>query len=71
MASTITKRCTVCRKFRRYDPDDRYCIECGHEGLESACECGRAFDYDIPESGNVHCPRCGKPLRGKSPEYDA
>jgi hypothetical protein len=70
MPSTITKRCAVCRKFRAYDPDDKYCVECGHEDLESACKCGRAFDYDIPEEGAVHCPRCGTSFRGKSPEYD-
>ena len=70
MASTITKRCTVCRQFRAYDPDDKYCVECGHDALEAACECGRAFDYAIPEAGSVHCPRCGKSFRGKAPEYD-
>jgi hypothetical protein len=71
MPATITKRCSVCRKFRTYDPDDVYCVECGHEGLTTACECGRVFDYLIPEAGKAHCPRCGKSLRGKAPEYDA
>jgi hypothetical protein len=70
MASTVTKQCGVCRKFRTYDPDDSYCVECGHEGLETACQCGRVFDYAIPESGPAHCPRCGKSFRGKLPEFD-
>ena len=71
MATTITKQCTVCRKFRQYDPDDSYCVECGHEGLATACSCGRVFDYPIPEFGPAHCPRCGKSFRGKLPEFDA
>lgn len=70
MATTVTKRCGICRKFRPYDPDDLYCVACGHEGLETACECGRVFDFAIPETGPAHCPRCGKSFRGKSPEYD-
>lgn len=70
MPATVTKRCTVCRTFRAYDPDDKYCVECGHEDLEATCSCGRAFDYAIPEAGPVHCPRCGKSFRGKAAEYD-
>ena len=71
MATTLTKRCAVCGRFRAYDPDDNYCVICGHDGLESECTCGRSFDYVIPETGPVHCPRCGRPFRGKAPEYDA
>ena len=56
--------------IRKMVDDDKYCVECGHEDLEAACTCGRAFDYEIPETGRVHCPRCGKSFRGKSPEYD-
>jgi hypothetical protein len=71
MATTVTKRCPVCTRFRSYDPDDTYCVECGHEGLEGACTCGRAYDYEIPKEGmQAHCPRCGRPFRGKLPEYD-
>ena len=33
--STMTKRCTVCGRFRAYDTEDEYCIGCGHEGLQS------------------------------------
>jgi hypothetical protein len=70
MPVPVTKRCPTCTRFNQYDPDDRYCVNCGHDGLEGACSCGRVFDYVIPESGSAHCPRCGKPLRGKAPEYD-
>ena len=42
--TTITKRCSVCGRFRAYDPDDVFCIGCGHEGLESECECGTYGD---------------------------
>lgn len=71
MATTVTKRCTVCRRFRSYDPNDQYCVECGHDTLQASCDCGRTFDYDIPAEGPVHCPRCGRGFRGKAPEYDA
>ena len=69
--TTVTKRCAVCTRFRAYAPDDNYCVNCGHDGLETACSCGREFDYVIPEAGPVHCPRCGRPFHGKHPEYDA
>ena len=65
---SITKRCTVCGRFRAYDTDDEFCIGCGHEGLESECECGRAYDYALAEAGDIHCPRCGRVLRGRSAE---
>jgi hypothetical protein len=66
--SATTKRCTVCGRFRAYDDDDAFCIGCGHEGLESACACGRAFDYALAESADIHCPRCGRVLRGRTSE---
>ncbi|MBC7673688.1 MAG: hypothetical protein H7247_14810 [Polaromonas sp.] len=61
---TITKRCAVCGRFRAYDPDDTFCIGCGHDALESHCTCGRAFEYALHEAGDMHCPRCGRVLRG-------
>jgi len=69
--SVMTKRCSVCGRFRSYDPDDRYCIGCGNESLENACACGRAYDYALSETGAVHCPRCGRAFHGKSEEFDA
>lgn len=65
-----TKRCAVCGKFREYDEDDRYCIPCGHESLESQCECGRSFDYALSEKDQVHCPRCGRSWKGRDRGYD-
>lgn len=64
----ITKRCTVCGRFRAYVAEDEFCIGCGHEGLESECECGRAYDYALAESSDIHCPRCGRVLRGRTAE---
>ena len=61
---TETKRCTVCGRFRAYDPDDEFCIVCGNDALERECSCGRAFDYALAETGDIHCPRCGRVLRG-------
>jgi hypothetical protein len=66
--SPTTKRCAVCGRFRAYDEDDEFCIGCGHEGLEAECACGRAFDYALVESGDIHCPRCGRVLRGRTSE---
>jgi len=65
-----TKRCAVCGRFRAYDPADGYCIVCGHEALEAECTCGRAFDFALAEQGDVHCPRCGRVLRGRAPEIE-
>ena len=44
--TTITKRCSVCGRFRAYDPDDVFCIGCGHEGLESECDQQREAGAD-------------------------
>lgn len=66
----ITKRCPVCGRFRAYERDDEFCIVCGHEGLEPECACGRPYGYALAEEGDVHCPRCGKVLRGRNPEFE-
>ncbi len=71
MSNHVAKRCAVCGRFRSYEPDDRYCIGCGHDGLESACTCGRSFEFALTEAGPLHCPRCGRAFHGKSPEFDA
>jgi hypothetical protein len=54
----------VCGRFRAYRDDDRFCVVCGNEALEAACACGRAYDYALDEEGDLHCPRCGRGLRG-------
>lgn len=64
------KRCAVCGKFRAYEDEDRYCLVCGHDGLEPECTCGRAFEYALAEEGDLYCPRCGRTLRGRSPEFE-
>lgn len=70
---TITKRCTVCARFRQYADDDAFCVICGNEALESECVCGREYDYAL-EDGNqgasLHCPRCGRSLRGRSTDFE-
>jgi hypothetical protein len=70
MPSVVTKRCTVCGRFRSYEPDDQFCIGCGHDALEDECSCGRDFSYALKEEGPLHCPRCGKSFHGKSAEFD-
>jgi hypothetical protein len=68
---TSIRRCAVCARFRAYEEDDRYCLACGHEGLEAACTCGRAFDYALNEGdGELHCPRCGRSLRGRADDFE-
>ena len=69
MEQPVTKRCAVCGRFRAYQPDDGYCIVCGHEALESNCDCGREYEYALGETGPIHCPRCGKAFHGKSSEF--
>ena len=61
---SVTKRCAVCGRFRAYDGTDQFCIVCGHDALEQLCSCGRDFEYALAETGDVHCPRCGRVLRG-------
>jgi hypothetical protein len=60
----ITKRCAVCGSFRAYEPEDEFCIVCGNDELEVECSCGRDFEYALAEQGDIHCPRCGRTLRG-------
>jgi DNA-directed RNA polymerase subunit RPC12/RpoP len=63
----IVKRCATCSRIRAYEDDDAFCLGCGIDSLESACECGRAYDYALTEPGDeLHCPRCGRRLRGRA-----
>jgi hypothetical protein len=70
---TLTKRCVVCGRFRHYTEDDAFCVICGNESLESSCSCGRAYDYAL-EPGNeattLHCPKCGRGLKGRSTDFE-
>ena len=53
---TTVKRCAVCSRFRAYEADDRFCLACGHEGLEGACDCGRTFEFAVHEAeGDLFC----------------
>jgi hypothetical protein len=69
-ADPVTRRCAVCGRFRSYEPEDGFCIVCGHDHLESACGCGRGYGYALAENGDVHCPRCGRVLRGQPGGYE-
>ncbi len=69
MPGETIQRCAVCGRFRRYRDDDAFCVVCGSEALEDACGCGRSYDYALTEEGDLHCPRCGKGLRGPSGEF--
>lgn len=61
------KRCATCGRFRAYQDDDVYCTVCGNASLESACGCGRSYDYALAEDSlELHCPRCGRRLRGRA-----
>jgi hypothetical protein len=71
---TLTKRCAVCGRFRHYVDDDAFCVICGNESLESECTCGRNYDYALEEGNqgaSLHCPKCGRSLRGRSTEFEA
>ena len=69
---SVTKRCSVCGRFRAYDATDAFCIVCGHDSLEEQCDCGREYDYALAEAtDSLHCPRCGRVLRGRRKEFDA
>jgi predicted RNA-binding Zn-ribbon protein involved in translation (DUF1610 family) len=69
--ATVPMRCAACGRFRAYAPDDRFCLLCGHDALETACACGRAFNYALVETGaSLHCPRCGRAWRGRASEFD-
>jgi rubrerythrin len=70
---TITKRCSVCGRFRHYAEDDAFCVICGNESLESECTCGRGYDYALEEGNqgaSLHCPKCGRALRGRSTDFE-
>lgn len=69
MSDGLVKRCAVCGRFRPYRDDDAFCLVCGSDALESACGCGRRYDYALAEDGDLHCPRCGRGLRGPSGEF--
>ena len=64
-------RCATCGRFRDYREGDRFCLTCGTESLHDGCSCGREYDYALKEDGDLHCPRCGLRLRGRSTEFDA
>ncbi|GAC1479953.1 MAG: hypothetical protein NVS1B4_24880 [Gemmatimonadaceae bacterium] len=66
---SVVKRCSICARFASYEERDAYCVACGNEGLADACECGRSFDYALDARGDLYCPRCGRSLRGRAPEF--
>jgi hypothetical protein len=67
----IAKRCATCARFRAYEPGDRFCLVCGSDDLEESCECGRAYDYALAETGEMHCPRCGRSLAGRVDGFES
>jgi hypothetical protein len=70
----IAKRCSICARFRPYGEEDAYCIICGNQSLESTCSCGRGYDYALDEHNtdtmSLHCPKCGKSLKGRSADFE-
>lgn len=69
----VVKRCSVCGRFRHYTEGDSYCVICGNGSLEDQCECGRGFEFALEEGNqgeSLHCPRCGRSLRGRSDDFD-
>ena len=70
----IAKRCSVCGRFHAYMEHDAFCISCGNNALESACSCGRGYDYALDDRGaemtSLHCPKCGKSLKGRSADFE-
>ncbi|HEU4993366.1 MAG TPA: hypothetical protein VFT29_01020 [Gemmatimonadaceae bacterium] len=70
---SVTKRCTVCGRFRHYAEDDAFCVICGNDALEHHCTCGRSYDYaleQVNDGTSLHCPRCGRALQGRSAEFE-
>lgn len=70
---SLIKRCSVCGRFRKYDEDDTFCVICGHGALEGECPCGRGYEYaldDGNQGASLHCPRCGRSLRGRASEFE-
>lgn len=70
---SVVKRCGVCGRFRHYDDADVYCVICGNNTLEDSCACGRDYGYaldDKNDGATLHCPRCGKALKGRSGDFD-
>ena len=65
------QRCVTCGRFRDYREGDRFCLVCGNESIEAGCRCGRDYDYALDEDGDLHCPRCGTRLRGRSTEFES
>jgi DNA-directed RNA polymerase subunit RPC12/RpoP len=63
-------RCGTCGRFRDYREGDRFCLVCGTESIEATCACGRDYDYALAEEGDLHCPRCGGKLRGRSADFE-
>ena len=69
--SSAVMRCGTCGRFRAYRDGDAFCIVCGSATLDSACDCGRPYDYalDEPPQGGLHCPRCGRDFRGAGTDW--
>ena len=69
----VVKRCAVCGRFRHYGEEDVYCLLCGNNTLESEHVCGRDYEYaleDTNEGTSLHCPKCGKALKGRSADFE-